>query len=132
MRLFPKRRWLRFSVRTLLLAVTILCVWLGWQVSIVRERKQLMHLIEEADGSYMALQPSDIVQNPARDISGIRSVMGDNGVGRILMDRKLSPTDRDRVEAAFPESNLWLYTGDGWQLIRNHRFPRMRIKASSK
>jgi len=33
----PKRRWLSFSIRTLLIAVTIFCVWLGWQVSIVRE-----------------------------------------------------------------------------------------------
>src|SRR5205085_538439 len=39
MPLLPNRRWLTFSVRTLLIAVTILCVWLSWQVSIVRERK---------------------------------------------------------------------------------------------
>src|SRR4051812_16595172 len=37
----PKRRWLTFSVRTLLVAVTIFCVWLAWQVSIVRERSKL-------------------------------------------------------------------------------------------
>src|SRR5688572_1153388 len=41
----PKRRWLRFSVRTLLVAVTIFCMWLGWQVSIVRERKAVQDLV---------------------------------------------------------------------------------------
>src|SRR5690242_12542980 len=38
----PNRRWLRFSIRTLLVAVTIFCVWLGWQVSIVRERTRAL------------------------------------------------------------------------------------------
>src|SRR5215213_2601796 len=42
MRLFPKRRWLRYSIRTLLIAVMVFCVWLGWQVSIVRERRSFV------------------------------------------------------------------------------------------
>jgi hypothetical protein len=38
MPLVPKRRWLRFSIRTLLVAVTIFCVWLGWQVKWISAR----------------------------------------------------------------------------------------------
>ena len=35
----PRRRWLRFSLRGLLVVVTALAVWLGWNVYVVRERK---------------------------------------------------------------------------------------------
>jgi hypothetical protein len=49
----PNRRWLRFSIRTLLLAVTIFCVWLGWQVSIVREREKLLQLVLRNGADFM-------------------------------------------------------------------------------
>ena len=49
----PKRRWLRFSVRTLLAAVTIVCLWLGWQVSIVQERKMARREIEATGGAFV-------------------------------------------------------------------------------
>ena len=47
----PKRRWLTFSLRTLLLAVMIFCVWLGWQWRIVRERELVRALIAERSGT---------------------------------------------------------------------------------
>jgi hypothetical protein len=37
-----KRRWLRFSLRTLLLLVTGLCVWLGIQVNRAREQREAL------------------------------------------------------------------------------------------
>src|SRR5262245_58654935 len=36
-----KRRWFRFSLRTLFIVVTAICLWLGWQVHLVRERNDL-------------------------------------------------------------------------------------------
>lgn len=32
------RRWFRFSLRTLFLIVTILCVWIGYQLNWIRQR----------------------------------------------------------------------------------------------
>ena len=46
----PKRRWFRFSLRTLLVTVTLLCVWLGWQARIVQERKGLLELLTQSGG----------------------------------------------------------------------------------
>ena len=46
MPVLTKHRWLRYSIRTLLVAVTIFCVWLGWQFRIVRERKAVLDLVQ--------------------------------------------------------------------------------------
>src|SRR4051794_5204364 len=40
----PKRRWYQFSLRTLLIGVTLLavpCAYVGWQIRIVRARRAL-------------------------------------------------------------------------------------------
>ena len=40
-----KRRWFQFSLRTLMIVVTLLaaaCAYVGWQAAIVRERKSLI------------------------------------------------------------------------------------------
>jgi hypothetical protein len=36
----PRRRWLRFSLRTLLILVTVLCIWLGVKVNQARRQKE--------------------------------------------------------------------------------------------
>lgn len=45
-----KRRWLRYSIRLLLAAVTIFGLWFGWQVQIVRERRKLMNWAADHGG----------------------------------------------------------------------------------
>jgi hypothetical protein len=46
----PKRRWFRFSLRTLLLAVTIFGVWLGSRVHHAHQQKKAIAAIEAIDG----------------------------------------------------------------------------------
>jgi hypothetical protein len=36
----PRRRWFRISLRTLLLLVTVLCIWLGVKVNLARRQKE--------------------------------------------------------------------------------------------
>ena len=38
----PKRRWFRFSLRTLFVLVTLLCIWLGYQVNWIYHRHKLI------------------------------------------------------------------------------------------
>jgi len=38
----PNRRWFRFSLRTLLVATTIIAVWLGVQVKWIRDRHEIL------------------------------------------------------------------------------------------
>jgi hypothetical protein len=44
------RRYLRFSLRTLLIAVAILCVWLGWNLKSVRDRELMLEVIASRNG----------------------------------------------------------------------------------
>jgi TRAP-type C4-dicarboxylate transport system permease small subunit len=36
----PTRRWFQFGIGTMFLAVTILALWLGWELRIVHQRKR--------------------------------------------------------------------------------------------
>jgi hypothetical protein len=38
----PRRRWLRFSLRTLFLLVTLVAVWLGWSLNWIRQRQYVV------------------------------------------------------------------------------------------
>jgi hypothetical protein len=35
------RRWLRFSLRALLVVITLICAWLGWEINVVRTRQAM-------------------------------------------------------------------------------------------
>jgi hypothetical protein len=106
----PKHRWLRYSIRTLLVAVTILCVWLGWQVSIVHERmsvrKQLegrAYLVETTLDSLGS--SSGQAGTPAPRLSSIREAVGDRWVNGICY-WQLEPAELERVKKAFPEARI--------------------------
>ena len=47
----PIRSWFRFSLRTLLLATTVLCVWLAMQVNAARRQKEAVKVILGAGGT---------------------------------------------------------------------------------
>jgi len=46
----PRRRWLQFSLRTLLLGVTVFCVWMGITAKRARDQRLAVGVIEEAGG----------------------------------------------------------------------------------
>ena len=49
----PRRRWLRFSLRTLLIVVTVLSIplgWIGWRLGQVRKERPTITWVEEMSG----------------------------------------------------------------------------------
>ena len=47
----PKNRWLRFSLRMMLVVVTVLCGLLGWNVQRARTQRQVVAWVHEEGGS---------------------------------------------------------------------------------
>jgi hypothetical protein len=107
----PNRPWLRFSVRSLLIAVTVVCVSLGWaahEIAIARERQALRELIDFRGGVMEPMTMKCFAENveyvePER-ISWVRRLAGDRiedgiSVPTIVM------TDEEmaRIRRAFPE-----------------------------
>jgi hypothetical protein len=103
----PKYRWLRFSVRTLLVAVTICCVWLGWQVSIVHERKALRAMVIERGGlidtAIDAPQLWFLNAFDASEPSWFRKRLGDEFVLYVYYSG-VSEAERQRIARAFPDA----------------------------
>src|SRR5436190_19047422 len=46
-----KRRLLRFSLRSMLLALTAFCIWLGFKVNAAREQRQIVKTVQELGGT---------------------------------------------------------------------------------
>ena len=46
-----RRRWFRFSLRTLFIAVTILCCGLGWKVNAARKQHDAVAAIRQVQSS---------------------------------------------------------------------------------
>lgn len=126
----------RFSLKSLLVAVTLLALWLGWNAVIVKERKSWLDFIrdknfsattfQEGDGSASQVTKHRIapyvlegmrIRNrggpaygpqSAGDISWIRRLLGDEAVFFILVD-SLFENDTEQLgqlREAFPEATV--------------------------
>ena len=47
----PRRRFRQFSLRTMLVVLTVFCVWLGWTVHRANEQKKAVEWVREMGGS---------------------------------------------------------------------------------
>ncbi len=103
-----KRRWYQFSLRTLMIVVTLLagaCAYLGSQAKIVRDRRAMRYEINRTgDGAYVQ-EPLD-PDTPCK-VPWIRSLLGDEAAEIIALPMKASKEFRDHVRATFPEACLF-------------------------
>lgn len=96
-----QRPWLRFRLRTLLLALTatsVLTGWLGWNARYVRERRALL-----VGKQWETLRGGKL---PTPSISWIRRMMGDEATQFLLFEYEPSPEQFDRATRLFPEATI--------------------------
>jgi hypothetical protein len=112
----PRRRWLRFGLRTLFVSVTLLCCWLGWETSVVRERKAVMAEYQ-ANGMFHFTPAAEYTPYPlpgqspppSATVPWVRRWLGDAAIQQIWFYRHgYGPTEADiqRVTRVFPEAEM--------------------------
>ena len=97
----PKRRWFRFSLRTMFVVVTVFGVWLGWNLQIVRERNAVKAMVLSRGGSIVNL----VIPLAPPGIAWVRRAIGDESY-RNISYCGLSDDERRRMVLAFPETEF--------------------------
>jgi hypothetical protein len=125
-----KRRWFQFSLTSLLALMTLVAIWLAWELAFIRERRAWLRehpaLIDDARvrsgrplmitvSGDLKLQSNDTLvlttPTPSREVSlpPWRKWLGDTAVATIL-DPGFSDEVRADARRLFPEAELFTPT----------------------
>lgn len=107
-------RWLRFSLRALLVIITLLCIWLARETQIVRTRKKL----REAAAGKVVFQTArefemmpimyaiGVEPPPTAKIFFVREWLGDEAIQGIWICHPENRELGEKLRRAFPEATL--------------------------
>ena len=101
----PKRRWFRFSLRTLFVVVTMFGVacWLGWNLRVVRQRDDAIWLIESKGGQVDFAQPG----SEQFEVPLVFRLFGGRSVEWLMAPMlDFTAEDCDRFKRLFPEAKI--------------------------
>ena len=70
-----RRRWFRFSLRTMLVACTAVAVWFGWNAHLVRQRKIALETMRSQKGKELLV------------VSGAAFIYAPDGSGPLALNR---------------------------------------------
>ena len=94
----PRRRWYRFSLRTLFVLLTLFCVWLGVQVKWIRDR----HEAVRACPAWIMSGPAPVTLQLFGERGALRIRLMGGGVAQIK-----------KLQALFPEAESIEFTREG-------------------
>ena len=98
----PKRRWFRFTLRTMFVVVTVLGVWLGWNLHELRQRKLTRQYIV-SHGGYVFDGVSD---RPWNSLPYSWAILGEKPVETVGLPLQFEPEDRRHIERLFPDAHI--------------------------
>ena len=100
-----KRRWFKYSLRTLFVVVTVLVLVVGSFANRASARKQECNRIAFSKGWVGLGQPLHNLRSAW--LLKLDRLFGDSEVYTILLPEKASDAERRRIEALFPEAIIW-------------------------
>ncbi|MGC4001784.1 MAG: hypothetical protein QM811_00945 [Pirellulales bacterium] len=113
------RTWLRFDLRVLFLIVTLICCWLGWQLSIVRQRaaklaelktNPMIQFVMDGDPHAIPTPPPPGSPTPVDVVAPVwRMWLGDVSVQRVYYWPDVDGAKADEMaelRARFPEAEF--------------------------
>jgi hypothetical protein len=111
------RRWFSFSLRSLLLVMTVLCIWLGWESSVVRQRRRMLSKLQVSPAFQITTAKSWAAifaggpppPQPVATIPTVRRWLGDEAIQEIGYFRHMqgfTDGDVDRLVKLFPEAKV--------------------------
>jgi hypothetical protein len=109
----PKRRWFRYSLRTLFVVVTVIGCWLGYELNWIRERRAFIasEVSTRIDEDWWNCSVTD----GGRSAPGLLALFGEEGFSAlsVLAESQsvelLTANDRQRLQEArhlFPEATI--------------------------
>jgi hypothetical protein len=109
-----KRRWFRFSLRTMFVLVTVGCVWMAYHLNWIRQRREMMEWLELLDRKHglVGAGTYNFRDDPRPDLPFSLSVFGEQKEGLIFiclpddMDESASEKWFNKVQRLFPEAHL--------------------------
>jgi hypothetical protein len=107
----------RFSLATLFLAVTAICVWLAWNVRLIHERKAVIEMILSRHGvangegdELLGVVYRGMLAEHLDRIPTLWKLFGVKPIGDVFLPNdEFTPEERRHIRDAFPE----LETFDG-------------------
>src|SRR3954465_912962 len=96
----PKRRRIRFSLRTFFLLLTVFAVWLGWKVTEVRQRHRMEDYVKSIGPPGFPVTYGES-QKPWKSLPVVWRLMGVRPIQRIYLERSVPKEDREQITAWF-------------------------------
>ena len=105
----PRRRWFQFGLGTMLLVVTALAMWLGWELRYIRARKAWLRDHLPAPVLTLGLQIISGQQLHSDDgvIPFWRRWLGDEAQEQVFLEWDTSAAGRAKARYLFPEAEIF-------------------------
>jgi len=110
------RSWFRFSLRSLLIVVTLVCICMAWESSVVRQRKAMRQVAAKnpafqlvtAEEALLLISPGPTPPRVAR-VSLVRRWLGDQAIQTIEYNRQFgnfADAELKGLSRTFPEAEV--------------------------
>ena len=118
----PKRRWFRFSLRTLFVLVTLVGVWLGLEIQQIRQRANMLKWLDERPpvDAVFVTPGYDATQNEFNRwryliddayLSWFRRFLGDHFITTVVYPDEATADELRHVKRMFPEASFEVWDG---------------------